>query len=127
MLKHAAGRSFYNTSKHSFTTLLADPDNVAGNLRNYIAGFSPSARLWMAPHDLRHAALTHLWALIGVSEVESGVATSPLPVVGLSGSEVVAIQETMHVADSRPNRDDSREGLVELVGRVRSDRACCPG
>ena len=41
---HAAGESFYNTSKHTFKTLLADPDNVAPNLRNYIAGFSESAR-----------------------------------------------------------------------------------
>ena len=38
------GQSFFNTSKHTFTTLLADPDNVAGNLRNYIAGFAESAR-----------------------------------------------------------------------------------
>ena len=44
VLAHAAGQSFYNTSKHKFATLLADPDNVAGNLRNYIAGFSESAR-----------------------------------------------------------------------------------
>ena len=44
VLEHAAGQSFFNTSKHSFTSLLADPDNVAGNLRNYIAGFSESAR-----------------------------------------------------------------------------------
>ncbi len=44
LLKYAAGQSFYNTSKHTFKTLLADPDNVAPNLRNYIAGFSESAR-----------------------------------------------------------------------------------
>ncbi len=44
ILMHAAGESFYNTSKHTFKTLLADPDNMAPNLRNYIAGFSESAR-----------------------------------------------------------------------------------
>ena len=44
VLEHAAGESFYNTSKHTFKTLLGDPDNVAGNLRSYIAGFSESAR-----------------------------------------------------------------------------------
>ncbi len=44
ILMHAAGVPFYNTSKHTFKTLLADPDNVAANLRNYIAGFSESAR-----------------------------------------------------------------------------------
>ena len=44
VLEQAAGQTFFNTSKHTFTTLLADPDNVAGNLRNYIAGFAESAR-----------------------------------------------------------------------------------
>ena len=44
ILMHTAGESFYNTSKHTFKTLLADPDNVAPNLRNYVAGFSESAR-----------------------------------------------------------------------------------
>ena len=44
ILMNAAGESFYNTSKNTFKTLLADPDNVASNLRNYIAGFSESAR-----------------------------------------------------------------------------------
>ena len=44
VLEHVAGESFYNTSRHTFKTLLADPGNVAGNLRNFIAGFSESAR-----------------------------------------------------------------------------------
>ena len=44
VLEHIAGESFYNTSKHTFRTLLGDPDNVAGNLRSYVAGFSESAR-----------------------------------------------------------------------------------
>ena len=44
LLQHAAGQSFYNTSKHTFATLLADPGNVAGNLRNYVTGFSDAAR-----------------------------------------------------------------------------------
>ena len=44
LLAQVAGQSFFNTSRHTFATLLGDPDNVAGNLRNYIAGFSESAR-----------------------------------------------------------------------------------
>ncbi len=44
LLQQVAGQPFVNTSKHTFATLLGDPDNVAGNLRNYIAGFSDSAR-----------------------------------------------------------------------------------
>ncbi len=37
-------REFCNTSKLDFRRLLDDPTHVAGNLRAYIAGFSPSAR-----------------------------------------------------------------------------------
>ena len=44
ILEQAAGQEFFNTSKHTFATLLADPDNVAANLRNYVAGFSETAR-----------------------------------------------------------------------------------
>ena len=44
LLEQAAGQSFFNVSRHTFATLLGDPDNVAGNLRYYIAGFSESAR-----------------------------------------------------------------------------------
>ena len=44
VLEQEAGQSFYNTSHHTFATLLGDPDHVAGHLRNYIAGFSDSAR-----------------------------------------------------------------------------------
>ena len=44
LLEQVAGQSFFNTSRHTFATLLGDPDNVAGNLRNYIARFSESAR-----------------------------------------------------------------------------------
>lgn len=37
-------REVYNTSPLDFRRLLDDPVNVAGNLRSYIAGFSPAAR-----------------------------------------------------------------------------------
>ncbi len=44
VLQKVAHQPFVNMSRHTFHTLLGDPDNVAGNLRNYIAGFSESAR-----------------------------------------------------------------------------------
>ena len=40
----ASGFEFYNTSRYDFERLLADAPNVAGNLRNYIAGFSLNMR-----------------------------------------------------------------------------------
>ena len=40
----AAGFAFYNTSRDDFDALLADAPHLAGNLRNYIAGFSRNMR-----------------------------------------------------------------------------------
>jgi type I restriction enzyme M protein len=44
LLRGASGYAFYNTSRYDFERLLADPPNLASNLRNYIAGFSPNMR-----------------------------------------------------------------------------------
>jgi type I restriction enzyme M protein len=44
LLEAAAGQQFYNTSKYDFARLLAAPDDLADNLRHYIASFSPGAR-----------------------------------------------------------------------------------
>lgn len=43
-LNKVAGFNFHNRSQFNFDKLIADPNNVAGNLRNYINGFSTSAR-----------------------------------------------------------------------------------
>src|SRR5881392_784649 len=43
-LRKASGFAFYNTSRYDFEKLLADAPNLAANLRNYIAGFSPNMR-----------------------------------------------------------------------------------
>jgi len=43
-LRTASGFAFYNTSKFDFDRLLSDAPHIAGNLRHYIAGFSPNMR-----------------------------------------------------------------------------------
>lgn len=43
-LNKIAGFNFHNSSQYNFDKLIADSDNVALNLRNYINGFSSSAR-----------------------------------------------------------------------------------
>lgn len=43
-LNKIAGHSFHNRSSFDFDKIVADPNNVAANLRNYINGFSTSAR-----------------------------------------------------------------------------------
>lgn len=43
-LRKASRFAFYNTSRYDFEKLLADAPNLAANLRNYIAGFSPNMR-----------------------------------------------------------------------------------
>lgn len=44
VLNRVSGQRFYNTSQFDFSKLLSDPDNIADNLRDYIYGFSSSAR-----------------------------------------------------------------------------------
>ena len=44
ILNRVAGLNFHNKSKFDFQKLLADPDNLEANLRNYINGFSSAAR-----------------------------------------------------------------------------------
>lgn len=44
ILNKAAGFNFHNRSNFDFNKLIADPNNIAANLRNYINGFSEDAR-----------------------------------------------------------------------------------
>ena len=44
ILNNVAGHNFHNRSKFDFEKLKDEPDKVAANLRNYINGFSASAR-----------------------------------------------------------------------------------
>ena len=44
ILNRIAGQKFHNTSDYDFIKLLSDSDNIADNLRDYINGFSKTAR-----------------------------------------------------------------------------------
>ena len=44
LLNRASGYKFHNRSNFTFDKLVADPNNIALNLRNYINGFSEDAR-----------------------------------------------------------------------------------
>ncbi|TXD81493.1 SAM-dependent DNA methyltransferase [Subsaximicrobium wynnwilliamsii] len=44
ILNKIAGHNFHNRSQYDFKKLVAEPDKVAANLRNYINGFSSSSR-----------------------------------------------------------------------------------
>lgn len=44
ILNRVAGQNFSNVSKYDFAKLLSDADNIADNLRDYINGFSKTAR-----------------------------------------------------------------------------------
>jgi hypothetical protein len=43
-VQKAAGEQFYNTSRFDFATLIDAPDDLADNLKHYVASFSASAR-----------------------------------------------------------------------------------
>lgn len=44
LLRKASGYEFYNTSKFTFERLVADPENIEANFRNYLEGFSANVR-----------------------------------------------------------------------------------
>ena len=50
-LQKASGHQFYNTSRFTFETLLADPDNIESNFRDYLSGFSANAQDVLAKFD----------------------------------------------------------------------------
>ncbi len=44
LLRKASGFDFYNTSKYTFERLMADPDNIEDNFKDYLNGFSENVR-----------------------------------------------------------------------------------
>lgn len=50
-LTKASGYQFYNTSKFTFESLVADPENIESNFRDYLAGFSSNVQDVLAKFD----------------------------------------------------------------------------
>lgn len=50
-LRTASGYQFYNTSKFTFDRLLADPENIESNFRDYLNGFSSNVQDVLAKFD----------------------------------------------------------------------------
>ena len=53
-LTNASGYQFYNTSKFTFDKLLADPENIEANFRDYLAGFSPNVQDVLSKFDFEN-------------------------------------------------------------------------
>lgn len=50
-LTKASGYQFYNTSKYTFTSLLADPENIEANFKDYLNGFSANVQDVLSKFD----------------------------------------------------------------------------
>ena len=50
-LTKASGYQFYNISKYTFSTLLADPENIESNFRDYLNGFSSNVQDVLSKFD----------------------------------------------------------------------------
>ena len=50
-LTRASGYQFYNTSQFTFDKLVADPENIETNFRDYLAGFSPNVQDVLSKFD----------------------------------------------------------------------------
>ena len=57
-LQKASGYQFYNTSRFTFETLLADPDNIESNFRDYLSGFSTNAQDVLAKFDFDNIVIS---------------------------------------------------------------------
>lgn len=53
-LTKESGYQFYNTSKFTFQSLLADPENIETNFRDYINGFSSNVQDVLAKFDIEN-------------------------------------------------------------------------
>ena len=53
-LRKASGYQFYNTSKYTFARLLADPENIESNFRDYLNGFSVNVQDVLAKFDFEN-------------------------------------------------------------------------
>ena len=51
LLSRASGYNFYNISKFTFEKLLADPENIEANFRDYLAGFSSNVQDVLSKFD----------------------------------------------------------------------------
>lgn len=50
-LTKASGYQFYNISKYTFQSLLADPENIEANFRDYLSGFSTNVQDVLSKFD----------------------------------------------------------------------------
>lgn len=53
-LTKASGYQFYNTSEFTFDKLLADPESIETNFRDYLAGFSPNVQDILAKFEFEN-------------------------------------------------------------------------
>lgn len=53
-LTKASGYQFYNTSKFTFDSLVADPENIEINFRDYLAGFSANVQDVLSKFDFEN-------------------------------------------------------------------------
>ena len=77
-LQKASGYQFYNTSRFTFETLLADPDNIESNFRDYLSGFSANAQDVLAKFDFDNIIKRM------VESNTSGIITSSSTTAGLA-------------------------------------------
>jgi hypothetical protein len=103
LLRRASGYAFYNTSRYDFERLVADPSNLAANLRNYIAGFSPNMREVVEKFDFDNtiAKLVEADLLYLVMERFKNVDLSPASIDNHATSAQLREQKAEEYPDDR--------------------------
>lgn len=86
-LTRASGYQFYNTSRFTFESLLADPDNIEANFRDYLAGFSGNVQDVLAKFDfdniIRRMVECNSLYLVIKESLRHGTTSTPNPTISV--------------------------------------------
>jgi type I restriction enzyme M protein len=119
LLRKASRYAFYNTSRYDFERLLGDAPNLAANLRNYIAGFSPNMREVLEKFDFGNtiSKLDEAGLLFKVIERFKGVDLHPdqidNPTMGTIFEEL--LRKFNEALDENPGEHFTPRDVVNLM------------
>src|SRR5258706_12307992 len=118
-LRRASGFAFYNTSLYTFDRLLADAPNLAANLHNYIAGFSPNMREVLEKFDFDNtiAKLDEAGLLFKVMERFRAVDLHPDKVSNIQMGYIFEelIRKFNEATNENPGEDFTPREVIRLM------------
>ena len=129
-LTKASGYQFYNTSKFTFDKLLADPENIEANFRDYLAGFSPNVQGCALPARSYESQSAHWWPtfnqrLPSTNVMYFFIESQLLRITSVSPNCVQITYGTIIPASDQPKPIDSLPYCAIGATPVNAPLSCC--